>query len=212
MRPVFWTTEEMLSLKNGLLPSTKSKKASIAKLNGLKRPCRKLFHEHFEYEGTNWSWKKGSWICTNTKVRNTGKYNLCKVLWEKFHGIYPDANHDVRFKDGNKYNLKKSNLQLLTKSEAQKLRMKDPNVKANTYATGCLGLLMNTIAELQDPSKRKERCRKSAETTKRNHPDRIKKAIETRRKRAESRGYYYTEETRRKMSESHKGKTKSKQG
>lgn len=162
--------------------------------------------EHVEYGGHNWSWKKGSWICTSSKVRASGKYNLGKVLWEKYHGEYPDRRHDVRFKDGDRYNLKKSNLVKLTKSEAQVLRMKEPMYKAMAYASGCMGLLMNAVSEVIDPMKKADRISKAVKTRKERHPDIGKKAWETRKKRAEERGYYFTEETRRKMSESHRGK------
>lgn len=203
-------------------------KAHVAMRFGVSRnyvlECCKEFHvetipspherlgEHIEYDGHNWSWKKGSWICTSSRVRATGEYNLGKVLWKKFHGVYPDAGHDVRFKDGNRYNLAKENLVLLTKSEAQKLRLKDPMNRARCYATGCLGLLMNAVAEMQDPQRRKDRCKKAAETSRRLHPDRGRKAWETRRKRAEERGFFFTAEQIKKMSESHKGKPNPNKG
>lgn len=169
-------------------------------------------NEHIEYDGHNWSWKKGSWICTANKVRESGEYNLGKVLWKKFHGEYPDARHDVRFIDGNRYNLNKSNLKLLTKSEAQLLRLKNPMTKAMFYASGCYGLMLNAIMEAQDPSKGKKRGKKAAATRKSRYPNLGKKVAESRKRKAEERGFYFSEEARKRMSEAHKGKPSNNKG
>jgi len=168
--------------------------------------------EHVEYNGVNWSWKKGSWICTSSKVRATGKYNLAKVLWEKYYGEYPGPKFDIRYKDGDRYNLKKSNLVKVTKAEAQKERLKDPLYKAMAYANGCYGLLQNRIAEELDPTRKAARCAKAADTCRINCPDRGMKAWHTRHKRAKERGYYFTDEARKNMSIAHMGKPSNNKG
>lgn len=177
--------------------------------NGLKmcpRPHDRL-GEHVEYEGHNFSWKKGSWICTSSRVRATGEYNLTRILWKKYYGVYPGPGYDIRYKDGDKYNLTKNNLVLVTKSEAQKIRLKDPFYRAVATASAIMGLLQNNIMETLDPDKKKRRIRKAMESRKPKQGEIIRKAVETRRRRAEERGYYYDDETIQKMRESHKGKT-----
>lgn len=184
----------------------------LCKKNGLEiapRPHDRL-GEHVEFEGHNFSWKKGSWIATSSKLRASGEYNLTKILWKKFHGVYPGPGYDVRYKDGNRYNLKKSNLVLVTKAQAQKIRMKDPAYKANAVANAYFGLLNNAISEILDPDKKKVRIQKAVESRRPKQHETAMKASETRRKKALERGYYFTPETLKRMSESHKGKTYNK--
>lgn len=203
--------KSLVAAKTGISRNTV---IDVLKRNGIeagKSPHERL-GEHVEYEGRNYSWKKGSWICTSSRVRASGEYNLAKTLWKKYHGVYPGPEYDVSYVDGNRYNLTKSNLRLLTKSEAQKLRMKDPVYRAKVTASCCMGLLMNAIYECLDPSKKAERIRKSVETRKRLHLDIQKKAWETRRRNAEERGYYFTDEQRKRMSEAHKGKPRPNKG
>lgn len=168
-----------------------------------KRPHDRL-GEHFEYEGNNYSWNGGSWICTSSKVRATGEFNLSKILYKKYHGEYPGQGFVIVYKDGNRYNLTKDNLVKMSRSEAQKLRMEDEMVRASVIASGAMGLLQNKVSEIFDPSKTEKRIKKAVETRMKLHPDIVKKAWETRRKRAAERGFFYTKETRQKMSESRK--------
>lgn len=166
-----------------------------------KRPHERL-GEHVEYDGHNWSWKKGSWVCTSSKVRKTKECVLTKVIWKKHYGEYPGPEYDIRFKDGDRYNLDIDNLMKVTKSEAQKIRLQDPLTKALATASGIMGLLQVKINEAIDPSRKAERCAKAAKTRQERHPDLQKKMWETRRRNAAERGFYYSPETRRKMSES----------
>lgn len=167
---------------------------------------------HVMYEGYIFSYKKRCWICTSSKVRVTGKYNLAKIIYEKAYGEYPDKHFDVVPKDGNIYNLAPENLVKRSKSESQRIRMQDPIRYANSIANTTYGRLKNIIAEKLDPSKMKARMDKSNRTKKERYaPHEIgRKIVETKRRNAEARGYWYTPEQRKRMSEAHVGKTKNK--
>lgn len=177
---------------------------SIAKRFGvvIQPGSRDKIGEHIEYLGKKWVWSpKGYWRCT-TK----GRMNLTHILFEIYNGQKLPKDHCVFFKDGNRFNLTKENLVAMTKSEFGKKKYNEnPQARAMIIAAGCLGRLNQRIKETMDPEAARQRCQKAAESRKPKQLETARKAAETRRQNAMKRGYYFTPEAIKRMSEAHKG-------
>ena len=75
----------------------------------------------------------------------------------------------VFFRDGNRHNLKRDNLEAMTMSEFTKRRLAiDPLFRATMLAAGAIGRLVRKAKEDANPYMAKERGRKCWESRKRN--------------------------------------------
>ena len=115
------------------------------------------------------------------------------------------------FKDGNRDNYAVENLYFISTSEYMKLRNEDPKIHARNIDLLNKGREDNIERERKRPWLAKKRLARTWATWRERDPEGIglKKMVETRRKNAEERGYYYTEEQRQHMRLAHKGITRS---
>ena len=117
----------------------------------------------------------------------------------------------IMFKDGNHDNYAIENLYFISTSEYMKLRNEDPEIHARNIELLNKGREENIERERKRPWLAKKRLARTWATRRERDPEGngIKKTVETRRKNAEERGYYYTEEQRLHLSLAHKGITKA---
>lgn len=136
---------------------------------------------------------------------------LAQYMYRKMYGCEKPKGLVVMFKDGDYHNYDPSNLYFVTKSERMSIEMQDPE----RYETN--RQFLNTIRdryfeeERRNPLLMKRRLRRAWSTRRFKDPDNewAAKMVETKNRNAEERGFFYTEEQRRHMSDAHKGKTKA---
>ena len=115
------------------------------------------------------------------------------------------------FKDGNRDNYAIENISFISTSDYMKLRNEDPEIHARNINLLNKGREDNIERERKRPWLAKKRLARSWATRRERDPEGIgiKKAVETRRKIAEERGFFYTPEQIEHLSAAHKGITKA---
>jgi hypothetical protein len=109
------------------------------------------------YKGRRYTWNiKGYWRCTTMGDR----HNLTRRIWEEAHGPIP-SGHKVIYLDGDRYNVRLSNLLCLSHSDVQRRRLTDPKYRDLVSCIGIYGQLKRHIMDNLDPSRRPESSRKA---------------------------------------------------
>ena len=117
----------------------------------------------------------------------------------------------IMFKDGNRDNYSIDNIYFISTSEFMRLRNEDPEIHARNIELLNKGREDNIERERKRPWLAKKRLARTWATRRERDPEGtgIKKMVETRRKKSEERGFWYTEEQRQHFSLAHKGITKA---
>ena len=142
---------------------------------------------------------------------NGERIMLADYRYRQMFGTQKPKGTVIMFKDGNHDNYAIENLYFISTSEYMKLRNEDPEIHARNIELLNKGRENNIERESKRPWLAKKWLARTWVTRRERDPDGIglKKRVETRRKNAEERGYYYTEEQRLHMSIAHKGITKA---
>lgn len=135
---------------------------------------------------------------------------LSQYMYRKANGKEKPKGVVVMFRDGNRDNYDPNNIYWVTASEATKAQMLDQERYEMSKAALVDGGNRNRENERRNPLLMKRRMRRAWTTRRAKDPDNewTQKMNETRRKNAEARGYFFDEESRKHMSESHMGNTK----
>ena len=172
-------------------------------------PSSKRTNEYIEYNGLKYCWsQQGYWRCTTGN-----RDNLAHVIYKEYHPEAKFCNGEtIHFVNGDKKDFTKENLVMVTRQEQANLYLRGTDEKRLfTKAMGIAGLAAIRIAELNDPSLRERRIRKAQNSfTTEKRKETAKKVWETRRKNAEIKGFYFTPEQRKRMSEAHLGLKRNK--
>lgn len=137
----------------------------ICKERGIDRdpPSTARLSDHIEWGGSKWEWKGGYWRETSGRRRS-----LARALWEHYNGSQVPEGLSVVFLDGDRCNLSKDNLAVMTKREQGAHTMRSERNRAMAAAGAAVGRLSTVLNEMADPESRRERIRKSVETRKAN--------------------------------------------
>ena len=151
--------------------------------------------------------------CTKGFYRgNVGKERLMlsDYCYRLKYGQKKPYGLNIWFIDGDRENYNLDNLEFVTTSEFMIRRNSDPSILEHNRKILEDGRNKNFAMEKDKPWLAKRRLQRAWRTRRANDPDNsfALKCVESRRATAESRGYYYTPEQRRRMSEAHKGKTR----
>lgn len=140
---------------------------------------------------------------------NGERIMLADYRYRQMFGTQKPKGTVIMFKDGNHDNYAIKNIYFVSSSEYMKLRNCDPEVHARNIEILNNGREDTIERERKRPWLAKKRLSRSWATRRERDPEGIgiKKAVETRRKRAEERGYWYTEEQRLHFSLAKKGIT-----
>ena len=136
---------------------------------------------------------------------------LSSYMYRKIHGTEKPKWLTIVFKEGNRDNYAPENLDFVSASEWARFLSKDED----RHALLCQSLdegrkVYKDMCE-KKPYIKVITARRAWNTRRRNDPDNewAAKMVETKNRNAEERGFFYTEEQRRHMSDAHKGKTKA---
>lgn len=142
---------------------------------------------------------------------NGERIMLADYRYRQMFGTQKPKGFVIMFKDGNNDNYAIDNLYFISTSEYMKLRNEDPEIHARNIELLNKGREDNIERESKRPWLAKKRLARSWATRRERDPEGIgiKKMVETRRKNAEERGYWYTEDQRQHMSLAKKGITKA---
>ena len=142
---------------------------------------------------------------------NGERIMLADYRYRQIFGTQKPKGTVIMFKDGNRDNYAIENIYFISTSEFMKIRNDDPYIHARNIELLNKGRENNIERESKRPWLAKKRLARTWVTRRERDPEGIglKKMVETRRKNAEERGYYYTEEQRLHMSIAHKGITKA---
>lgn len=142
---------------------------------------------------------------------NGERIMLADYRYRQMFGTQKPKGTVIMFKDGNHDNYAIDNLYFISTSEYMKLRNDDPEIHARNIELLDKGREDNIERERKRPWLAKKRLARAWTTRRERDPEGngIKKMVETRRKNAEERGYWYTEEQRLHSSIAHKGITKA---
>lgn len=142
---------------------------------------------------------------------NGERLMLADYRYIQMFGTQKPKGTVIMFKDGNRDNYAIENLYFISTSEYMKLRNEDPEIHARNIELLNKGREENIDRERKRPWLAKKRLARSWVTRRERDPEGngIKKMVETRRRNAEERGYWYTDEQRQHFSLAHKGITKA---
>jgi len=137
-----------------------------------------------------------------------GREALSQYLYRKIYGTEKPGGICIHFKDGKSDNYALENIEFITVSERMRIeeaKRHDENVRNLDR-----GRLKVIEMEKREPHRKQLRVHRQWVTRRKNDPDNLfaMKVVESRRKHAEERGFFYTEEQRRHMSDARKGKSK----
>lgn len=140
---------------------------------------------------------------------NGERIMLADYRYRQMFGTQKPKGTVIMFKDGNRDNYAVDNLYFISTSEYMKLRNEDPEIHARNINLLNKGREDNIERERKRPWLAKKRLARTWATRRERDPEGIgiKKGVEARRRNAEERGYWYTEEQRQHMSQSRKGIT-----
>lgn len=142
---------------------------------------------------------------------NGERIMLADYRYRQMFGTQKPKGTVIMFKDGNRDNYAIENIYFISTSEYMKLRNEAPEIHARNIELLNKGREDNIERESKRPWLAKKRLARAWTTRRSRDPEGngIKKMVETRRKNAEERGYWYTEEQRLHLSIAHKGITKA---
>ena len=142
---------------------------------------------------------------------NGERIMLADYRYRQMFGTQKPKGTVIMFKDGDHDNYAIENLYFISTSEYMKLRNGDPEIHARNIELLNKGREENIERERNRPWLAKKRLARTWATRRERDPEGIgiKKAVDTRRKNAEERGYWYTEDQRQHMSLAKKGITKA---
>lgn len=142
---------------------------------------------------------------------NGERIMLADYRYRQMFGKQKPKGTVIMFKDGNRDNYAIKNISFISTSDYMKLRNEDPEIHARNINLLNKGREDNIERESKRPWLAKKRLARSWATRRERDPEGIgiKKMVETRRKNAEERGYWYTEDQRQHMSLAKKGITKA---
>lgn len=142
---------------------------------------------------------------------NGERIMLADYRYRQIFGTQKPKGSVIMFKDGNHDNYAVENLYFISTSEFMRLRNEDPEVHARNVELLDKGREDNIERERKRPWLAKKRLARTWVTRRDRDPEGngIKKMVETRRRNAEERGYWYTPEQRQHMSLARKGVTKA---
>lgn len=137
-----------------------------------------------------------------------GRESLSQYLFRKLYGMDKPKGVCIHFKDGNSDNYDLGNIEFISLSERMRIieaKHHDENVRNLDRAR-----LKFIRMKKKDPHRKQLRVHRQWVTRRKNDPDNLfaMKVTESRRKHAEERGFFFTEEQRKHMSDAHKGKKK----
>lgn len=137
-----------------------------------------------------------------------GREALSQYLYRKLYGTEKPQGICIHFKDGNLDNYALENIEFISVSERMRIeeaKRHDENVRNLDR-----GRLKFIEMEKKDPRRKQLRVHRQWVTRRKNDLDNLfaMKVVESRRKHAEERGFFYTEEQRKHMSDARKGKKK----
>ena len=140
---------------------------------------------------------------------DNGRETISQYLYRKMHGIQKPKGICIGFKDGNNENYSLDNIEFITTSESSR-RNEALRHESNVAILDAERRKYNEL-EKRKPHLMRRRMHRMMTSKRMNDPDNnfAIRGAETRRRNAEERGYWYTEEQRRHMSEAHKGKSRN---
>lgn len=143
---------------------------------------------------------------------NGERIMLADYRYRQMFGTQKPKGIVIMFKDGNRDNYDVNNIYFISTSEYMRLRNKAPEIHARNIELLNKGREDNIARESKRPWLAKKRLARAWTTRRERDPEGtgIKKMVETRRRNAEERGYWYTEEQRLHFSAAHKGITREK--
>ena len=152
-------------------------------------------------------------LATSRRYRdnNGERIMLADYRYRQMFGTQKPKGTVIMFKDGNHDNYAIENLYFISTSEYMKLRNGDPEIHARNIELLNKGREENIERERKRPWLAKKRLARTWATRRERDPEGtgLKKMVETRRKNAEERGFWYTEEQRQHFSLAHKGISKT---
>ena len=142
---------------------------------------------------------------------NGERIMLADYRYRQMFGTQKPKGTVIMFKDGNHDNYAIDNIYFISTSEYMKLRNEDPEIHARNIELLNKGREENIERERKRPWLAKKRLARTWATRRERDPEGtgLKKMVETRRKNAEERGFWYTEEQRQHFSLANKGITKA---
>ena len=142
---------------------------------------------------------------------NGERLMLADYRYRQMFGTQKPKGTVIMFKDGNRGNYAVENLYFISTSEYMKLRNEDPEIHARNIELLNKGREENIARERKRPWLAKKRLARTWSTRRERDPEGlgIKKMVETKRRNAEDRGFWYTEEQRQHFSLANKGITKA---
>lgn len=134
---------------------------------------------------------------------------LAQYMYRKMYGTEKPKGVVVRFYDGDYHNYAPENLYFITNSEKTKIEMQDPKRRETNKSVLLYNKDKYFDEERKNPLLMKRRMRRAWSTRRKNDPDNgwAQKMVQTKNRNAEERGFFFTEEQRRHMSEAHIGNT-----
>jgi len=136
---------------------------------------------------------------------------LAQYMYRKMYGTEKPKGMVVMFRDGDIHNYDPSNLYFITMSERTRMEMQNPERHEFNRQLLKSNKEKYFAEERRNPLLMKRRMRRVWSTRRSKDPDNewTQKMVDTKAANAAERGYYFDEETRRHMSEAHKGNTKA---
>lgn len=162
--------------------------------------------KRIEYDGNVFIWNTHGYYRMASKDRKT----LSNAVWEKRNnGEKRPQDMVLVFIDGDKDNVTDENMDFITRSELGSRYLNDHYEEC--LAGGEKGRRKAIEHKRRSPSFSRAVSAKIVATRHERHPDLYKRIAKIRRENAEARGYWYTEEARKHMSDAHKGGRKKKE-
>lgn len=135
---------------------------------------------------------------------------LANYIYRKIFGTDKPKGLTIIFKDGDHENYSLDNVEFVTVSEFMRIRHQD-----DEYYNKNVKMLeelrkKNRLLEEEKPWLKNRRCKRSWVTRRQRDPDNLsaKKGAATKAANAAKKGFYFTQETRQRMSDARKGITK----
>lgn len=138
------------------------------------------------------------------------RMTLSDYCFREKYGEPKPKGLNIWFIDGDRENYNLDNLEFVSTSEFMNRRNSVPEIREMNRKVLEEGRNRNIAMEKEKPWLAKRRGQRVWRTRRANDPDNMSaaKSVKTRRENAEKRGFFYTPEQRKRMSDAHKGITK----
>jgi hypothetical protein len=136
---------------------------------------------------------------------------LAQYMYRKMYGTEKPKGLVIKFRDGDYHNYDPSNIYFVTMSEKTKIEMQNPERRQINRVVLLANKDKYFEEEKRNPLLKNRRMHRVWSTRRTNDPDNewTQKMVETKTKNAEERGFFFTKEQRKHMSDAHIGNTKA---